>query len=153
MSLPVLVWSMSHPLTLWRQDLWPILQPAPRSQLRCFGITFKVQSCRTSLFIVYRWIHINISGMLAPNWATWYINVDVNAKILSGAGMGGEPAPGQYGQFLLWLVVLSSLDTPEKSCDHFILFFHLCSGYTGFPNAGQHLGHGSNGNVAGKYGE
>ncbi|XP_062234761.1 calymmin [Platichthys flesus] len=25
-------------------------------------------------------------------------------------------------------------------------------GYTGFPNAGQHLGHGSNGNIAGKYG-
>ncbi|XP_069374230.1 spidroin-1-like [Paralichthys olivaceus] len=38
-----------------------------------------------------------------------------------GAGMGGEPAPGQYG-------------------------------HTGFPNAGQLLGLGSNGNIAGKYG-
>lgn len=42
----------------------------------------------------------------------------------------------------------------ERSCHHYKLFsLRLCSGYGGFPNGGQLVGLGGNGNIPGKYGE
>ena len=44
---------MSHPLTWTRQGSWPILQPAIRGRMRCFGFTFAEPSWHPSLYTVY----------------------------------------------------------------------------------------------------
>lgn len=36
-------------------NIWTLLQPTPRGQSRCFGITFREPSCHQSLYTV--WLH------------------------------------------------------------------------------------------------
>ena len=83
----IFVWSMSHPLTWRRLELWPIVHPASRWRLRHFGLIFEEQSCRPSPYTVYtpqpklpdNRYQLFFSVWIFPN-SLWYHFVEWNPR-------------------------------------------------------------------------